>query len=95
EARIREYESSPGKLRAFCGRCGSPVYSRWERDPETFRLRLGMLEDDPGRRPLAHFWVGEKAPWYAIADDLPQFARGPADHEAEIAERFGAKPSDA
>jgi hypothetical protein len=24
---LREYESSPGKLRAFCGNCGSPIYA--------------------------------------------------------------------
>ncbi len=25
EASLREFESSPGKLRAFCSRCGSPL----------------------------------------------------------------------
>ncbi|HEX6764781.1 MAG TPA: GFA family protein, partial [Polyangiaceae bacterium] len=24
---LREYESSPGKFRAFCGKCGSPIYA--------------------------------------------------------------------
>ena len=45
---IREYESTPGKFRAFCSRCGSPVYSRLASDPETFRIRLGTLDGDPG-----------------------------------------------
>jgi len=69
---IREYESSPGKLRAFCPRCGSPVYSRRRDDPETFRIRLGTVDGDPGRRASAHFWVSQKAPWFEIADELPQ-----------------------
>jgi predicted N-acetyltransferase YhbS len=70
---IREFESTPGKFRAFCSRCGSPVYSRLASDPETFRIRLGTLDGDPGRRPLSHFWVGSKAAWHAITDALPQF----------------------
>src|SRR5262245_42511697 len=77
---VREFESSPGVLRAFCGRCGSPVYSRTAANPEVLRLRLGLLDDDPERRSLAHFWVGSKAGWFQITDDLPQFAAGPAEH---------------
>jgi len=49
------------------------------------RLRLGILNDDPRRRSLAHFWVSSKAAWFDIADDLPQFAGGPAEHEQELA----------
>jgi hypothetical protein len=88
EGLVRELESSPGVWRAFCSRCGSPVYSRWDADPAMLRLRLGLVNEDPGRRALAHFWVGSKAPWFEIADALPQFERGPADHEAELAERL-------
>ena len=70
---ICEYESTPGKLRAFCSGCGSPVYSRLASDPDTLRIRMGTLDGDPGRRPLAHFWVGSKAPWHEITDALPQY----------------------
>ena len=80
---IREFESSPGVFRAFCGRCGSPLYSRRPDDPNVLRLRLGILDDDPGRRSLAHFWVGSKAAWFAITDALPQFTAGPAEHAEE------------
>lgn len=74
---VTEYESSPGKFRAFCARCGSPIYSRTASDAERLRVRLGALEQDPGRRALAHCWVGSKAPWFEISDQLPQFAEGP------------------
>ena len=73
---VTEYESSPGKYRAFCRRCGSPVYSRRDSEPELRRIRLGTLDADPERRPLAHVWVGSKAPWHEITDSLPQFAEG-------------------
>ena len=85
---IREFESSPGVFRAFCSRCGSPIYSRRPDAPDVYRLRLGLLNDDPGRRSLAHFWVGSKATWFEITDALPQFAAGPAEHEEELAAIF-------
>lgn len=73
---VREYESSPGKYRAFCGRCGFPLYSRRDSEPELRRIRLGTLDGDPGRRPLAHVWVSAKAPWHEITDSLAQLAEG-------------------
>jgi hypothetical protein len=75
--RITEFESSPGKIRAFCSRCGSPIYSRTDSDPDHLRIRLGTLDGDPGRRSLAHCWVSSKAAWFAITDALPQFPEGP------------------
>jgi hypothetical protein len=88
---LREFESSPGVFRAFCGRCGSPIYSRRAANPDTVRVRLGILNDDPARRSLAHFWVGSKAPWFEITDDLPQLAQGPTEHENELASRIKAR----
>jgi hypothetical protein len=73
---VNEYESAPGKFRAFCRRCGSPLYSRRESEPELRRIRLGTVDGDPGRRPLAHVWVSAKAPWDEIRDELPQFPEG-------------------
>ena len=80
---IREYESSPGKMRAFCTRCGSPVYSRLTADPSIIRIRLGLLDGDPERRSLAHCWVEEKAPWFEVTDGLPVFAREPAENKID------------
>jgi hypothetical protein len=34
---------------------------------------LGVLVDDPGIRPSFHVFVGSKAPWFEITDELPQF----------------------
>jgi len=81
--RIREFESSPGKFRAFCSRCGSPLYSRRTSEPEILRLRLGTLDGDPGRRPAAHVWAGSKATWHEITDSLPRFEAGLPPEPAE------------
>jgi hypothetical protein len=69
---LKEYESSPGKRRVFCGRCGSPVYSKHEKKPGAIRIRLGSLDTPAGRKPDYHFFVESKADWYDICDDLPQ-----------------------
>src|SRR3954471_13249384 len=41
---LREYESSPGKHRAFCSRCGSPIYAYLTKSPTMLRIRLGSLD---------------------------------------------------
>jgi hypothetical protein len=73
---VTEYESSPGKWRCFCRVCGSPLWSRRASEPDIVRIRVGLLDGDPERRPLAHVWVCEKAPWFEIHDDLPRYLRG-------------------
>jgi hypothetical protein len=73
---LTEYESSPGKFRVFCRRCGSPIYSRRDSEPDIRRMRLGSFDSDPERRPLAHVWVGSKAPWYSIEDPLHRYPEG-------------------
>ena len=84
EAELREYESTPGKLRSFCSRCGSPIYARLRAAPQVLRIRAGTLLSDPGARPRGHYDVGSKAPWYEIEGELPCFdAEGkPAAKEA-------------
>lgn len=73
---IREFESSPDTFRAFCSRCGSPIYKRSNAKPDVIRIRLGSLDEDPGLRARVHVFVGDKAPWYEITDALPQFEKG-------------------
>jgi hypothetical protein len=72
-----DYESSPGVYRVFCGRCGSPLFSKRDAMPELLRLRLGTLDTPVTAKPTAHIFVAEKAEWYDICDDLPQYAERP------------------
>ena len=70
---LREYESSPGKYRAFCSNCGSPIYAYLTTTPESIRVRLGTLDTPFTKSAKAHTFVREKAPWELIHGDLPQF----------------------
>jgi hypothetical protein len=55
-----------------CATCGSLLYSV-VRDGEYVHVTLGSLADEPTIRPAGHIYVGSKAPWFEITDDLPQF----------------------
>ena len=57
---------------AHCGRCGSLLYSV-VRDGAFVHVAMGTLVDEPSIRPTAHIFVGSKAPWFEITDDLPQY----------------------
>jgi hypothetical protein len=56
---------------AHCERCGSLLYSV-VREGQWVYVAMGTLLDDPSIRPTAHMFVGSKAPWYEITDNLPQ-----------------------
>jgi hypothetical protein len=56
-----------------CGACGSLLYwTRTVRDGTYVRVPYGSLVDEPTLKPTAHMFVGSKAPWYEILDDLPR-----------------------
>lgn len=42
---LSEFESSPGKVRVFCSRCGSPVFSRKDTTPGILRIRAGLINE--------------------------------------------------
>lgn len=69
---IRVYGKGEGAVKAFCVHCGSSLFGgSWPEGPEV-SIRLGSVDGDPGIRPQYHTFVGSKAPWDEIADDLPQ-----------------------
>jgi hypothetical protein len=70
------FNSSTGNYRGFCRICGSPMLTKFD-DPSILSLPLGALDDDPGIRPQKHVFVASRAPWFAITDDLPQYAELP------------------
>jgi hypothetical protein len=55
-----------------CAACGSLLFSV-VREGAYVHVALGSLVDAPAIRPTAHIFVGSKAPWFEITDELPQF----------------------
>ncbi|WP_022978069.1 GFA family protein [Nevskia ramosa] len=69
---LTSFESSPGKQRFFCRRCGSPIYSSKASLPGVLRIRAGLLDEPLSVAIAAHFHTGSKAGWWPITDELPQ-----------------------
>ena len=61
----------PGNNHTRCAVCGSLLYSV-VRDGAYVHVALGSLADPPTIRPTEHIFVGSKAPWFEITDELPQ-----------------------
>lgn len=71
EELLAHYRTSPIVDSVFCRNCGShmPVVQ-----PHIVSVPAGTLDDDPQTTPDSHIFVGSKAPWDRLTDDLPQFA---------------------
>jgi hypothetical protein len=54
-----------------CSVCGSLLFSV-VREGAYVHVALGSLVDAPSIRPTEHIFVGSKAPWFEITDELPQ-----------------------
>jgi hypothetical protein len=60
-----------------CSECYSLLY--WTSRDNHFGVAYGTLIDAPTLKPRYHQFVGSKAQWYEILDDLPQHdARPPS-----------------
>lgn len=63
-------------VQSFCQTCGS-VMPTVHTDRGVTQVPAGSLDQDPGIKPTAHIYVGSKADWFEITDDLMQFAAMP------------------
>lgn len=61
---------------AFCRYCGSAA-PRISCARGIVIVPAGTLDTDPGVRPQCHIFVGSKANWFEITDELPQFETAP------------------
>lgn len=73
DAKLKEYESSPGKFRAFCSDCGSPVFAYLQSSKHIVRVRLGSLDTEFSKMPSAHTFISHKAQWDPVDKSIPMF----------------------
>lgn len=79
EEKLRSYESSPGKLRHFCSKCGTHLVAERPAQPHLI-LRMGTLDDDPQLRPTLHIWTSHDVPWLTDGGDLPRYPKWQPGH---------------
>ena len=69
-----------GRHALRCATCFSLLY--WTRDDTYLCVPYGALVDEPSLKPTAHIFVGSKAPWYEIRDELPRYDEYPSSSRA-------------
>ena len=79
QAALTAYESSPGKKRYFCSKCGAPVYTLAQANPERIGVRIGAVNGDPFIRSRAHIWMSHHPAWYEVETGLPSYAEYPGE----------------
>ena len=68
KALLGSYDSSPGKTRYFCTRCGSPLFHTKAADPKTVTIKMGSInrfDEYDGKLPIRHIFEesAADAPW--------------------------------
>ncbi|MAD75856.1 MAG: aldehyde-activating protein [Rheinheimera sp.] len=71
--RLSQFAFKPGRIRYFCNKCGSPVYSCNVEDPSRVRIRLGILTTAISERPQSHNFYSSKANWEDLDENLPRY----------------------
>ena len=71
----RSFESTPGKLRWFCGACGSQLMSEWVTADQVV-LRVGSIDEGLDASPVAHIWTSHQAAWDQGEDALTRYPEG-------------------
>ena len=75
---IKIYASSAFNDRVFCSNCGSNIMVATKKEPEFLYLSMSTIDGDPPRPEGYHIYVGSKAAWHDIDDDLQQYDAEPS-----------------
>jgi class 3 adenylate cyclase len=83
------YKSSPIAERAFCGNCGTSLFTRHYAPDESefIPIRLAIMDNPADFPPQMHYGVESQLPWLDINDDLPRIR---TDDDPEMQRRWAA-----
>lgn len=74
---LKTYASSGTSDRVFCADCGSNILVDFKPEPAMLYVCMGTVDGYPACPPGYHQFVGSKAPWFDITDDLEQHRAWP------------------
>ena len=71
-------ESGNPRVQAFCGKCGSPIYSTTPGDgvQPSYTVRVGILRQRDQLTPRRQNWFRSARPWVTDLAGLPKNERG-------------------
>jgi hypothetical protein len=73
---VKTADSGTKRAHAFCGVCGSPVYSTAvDPKPAFYSLRVGALRQRDALRPRRQKWCASSLPWAMSIDALEKLER--------------------
>jgi hypothetical protein len=73
EDSIKSYAFSENSDSIFCSNCSSTLLVDYKPDKEMLYVAMGAVDGNVNCPPGFHGFVGSKAPWFEISDDLPQY----------------------
>jgi len=71
---LTSYESNQGFGLQFCSRCGSTLCGTYHGD--VHGITLGCVNGDPAIEIGQHIFVGSKAAWEVLPDDVTMYEEG-------------------
>ena len=80
EQELANYASSASHKRVFCKTCGSNILVDLDSEPDALYVAMGTMEGNPDCPPGYHIYVGSKAAWHEITDELPQYEAEPEEN---------------
>jgi hypothetical protein len=64
--------------RAFCGDCGSPLFSYSSSGQDVRIIKAGSLDDPSWYKPMADIWTSSAQPWAAMDQNTMKFEENAA-----------------
>ena len=69
---VKTADSGRRRLQAFCGDCGSPIYSTSEgAEPKVYGIRAGTIRQRAALKPVMQIWQRSAIPWLGALAELP------------------------
>ncbi|KAH8811779.1 Mss4-like protein [Xylogone sp. PMI_703] len=87
---LKQTSYSDVARRTHCPSCGSQISMEYYCEPEVIGIAMGSVNEESVKGDLGkaktHIFVeeGEKAGWYEILDNLPQYPRFPEEFQERI-----------
>ena len=70
---LAQYQSTPNVIKTFCKNCGSSLATIYPLKENLLGLPIAGCEGEFDCDREFHIFVGSKARWWQINDDLPQY----------------------
>lgn len=87
---LKEYDSSPKGIRAFCSNCGSRLMNYAKDHGPYLSVAIACLDGDYRGKPVAHAFAASKASWHEPSADIPAFSGIPDTAGTSKPEKLGA-----